>query len=158
MRRLLEACGNVHGVPRRKPLLGPGDHFAGGNADSPLDAELRNRGLHLDGGANRSQCVVLMDGRNAEHRHNRIADELLDRAAVPLDDRLHPLEIPGEERPQRFGVEPLAELCRPGDVTEEDGDDLPLLARRPATSEVPQCGQKEKSPALSRPQLVQVAT
>jgi hypothetical protein len=34
-----------------------------------------------------------MQGRNAEHGHHRIADELLDRPAVTLDDPLHDPEV-----------------------------------------------------------------
>jgi hypothetical protein len=43
---------------------------------------------------------------------------------VPLDDRLHPLEVAGEEAAKRLGIDRLAERCRPGDVAEEDGDRL----------------------------------
>ena len=38
------------------------------------------------GGADRPQGVVLVDDRDAEDRHDRVADELLDGAAVRLDD------------------------------------------------------------------------
>jgi hypothetical protein len=48
---------------------------------------------HLDCGPERAERVVLVHDRHAEHGHHRIADELLHRAAVPLDDRLHPLEV-----------------------------------------------------------------
>ena len=68
---------------------------------------------------------------NATLEGTSLANAFLDfnaGAAVALDDRLHPLEVAGEERPQRLGVELLAELGRPGDVAEEDGDDLALLA------------------------------
>jgi hypothetical protein len=47
--------------------------------------------------------------RHSEQRHDRIADELLDRAAVRLDDPLHPLEVPREERTQSLRITRLAE-------------------------------------------------
>ena len=87
------------------------------------------RVAHLDRRPQRTQRVVLVHDRHAEHGHHRVADELLHRAAVPLDDRLHPLEVAGEQRAQRLRVELLAELGRAGDVAEEDRDDLALLAR-----------------------------
>ena len=48
---------------------------------------------HVRGGAHRPQRVVLADVRHPEDRHHRVADELLDRAAVPLDRRTHRVEV-----------------------------------------------------------------
>jgi hypothetical protein len=45
-----------------------------------------------------------------------------------LDDPLHPLEIAGEEGTKGFGIDGFAERGRAGDVTEENGDALALLA------------------------------
>ena len=42
---------------------------------------------HLDRRPNRAQRVVLVDLREPEDGHRRVADELLDRAAVALEDR-----------------------------------------------------------------------
>ena len=42
---------------------------------------------HLDRRPHRAQRVVLVDVRQPEDRHRRVADELLDRAAVALEDR-----------------------------------------------------------------------
>jgi hypothetical protein len=70
-----------------------------------------------------------VDDRDSEDRHDRVADELLHRATVPLHDRLHTLEIPGEQCPKRLRVELLSELGRARDVAEEHRDDLPLLTR-----------------------------
>jgi hypothetical protein len=68
--------------------------------------------------------------RHAEHRHHRVADELLDRAAVPLERRLHSVEVARHHLPERLGIESLAELRRADDVGEDDRHDLPRLARR----------------------------
>ena len=40
-----------------------------------------------------------MRHRDPEHRHDRIADELLDRATMTLNDRAEILEIPAHTRP-----------------------------------------------------------
>jgi len=45
--------------------------------------------------------------RNTENGHDRIADELLHRPAVRLDDPLHPLEVPGQQRTQRLRIRRL---------------------------------------------------
>ncbi len=50
---------------------------------------------------------------------------------MPLDDRLHPLEVAGEQLAQRLRVDVLAESGRARHVAEQDRDRLALLARRP---------------------------
>ena len=60
--------------------------------------ELGQRVAHLDRRAAGAQRVVLVHLRDAEHGHDRVADELLDRPAVRLDDPLHALEVAGEQR------------------------------------------------------------
>src|SRR6185437_4827729 len=62
--------------------------------------------------------------------HHRVAYELLDAAAVALDDLLHPLEVASQDRAQGLGIGGLSELRRPRDVAEENRHGLPLLARR----------------------------
>ena len=157
--RLLEARRDVDGVTGRQPLLGSRDDLAGVDADPAVDAELRERLPHLDRRPARSQRVVLVRRRHAEHRHHRVADELLDRAAVPLDDRLHPLEVAREQSAKRLGIRPLAQRRRTGDVAEEDGDDLANFARRSAGwNGAPHCGQNRKAASASCPQLMQVGT
>src|SRR5262249_48657333 len=75
-----------------------------------------------------SKGVVLLSLRAPKDGHNCIADELLHRSPVRLDDSLHASEVPGEECAHRLGVGRLAQSGRAGDVAEEDGDRLPLLA------------------------------
>ena len=41
LRCLLQPCGDVDRVAGREPLLGAGEHFAGVDANSALDPELR---------------------------------------------------------------------------------------------------------------------
>ena len=128
LRGLLEARGHVHGVTCRQPLRRAGDHLATADADSALDAQCGQRRLHLRRRPQRAHGIVLVHRRQPEDRHHRVADELLDDPAVALDDRLHALEVAREQGTERLGVERLAESRRSGDVTEQDRDDLALLA------------------------------
>ena len=67
--------------------------------------------------------------RDAEHRHDRVADELLDRPAVALDRRPHRVEVPRLHVPHGLGIELLAQRGGAGHVAEHDGDGLADLAR-----------------------------
>jgi hypothetical protein len=69
------------------------------------------------------------DLRHPEHRHHRVADELLHRPLVRLDDRLHPLEVAGEHPLQGLRVDRIAQRRRAHDIAEEDGDDLAMHSR-----------------------------
>ena len=88
---------------------------------------------HLESRPDGAERVVLVDGRHAEHGNDRVADELLDCAAVPFERRLHRVEVAPHHPPQRLGIKPLAERGRVDDVREDDRDHLPRLGRsRPA--------------------------
>jgi hypothetical protein len=71
--------------------------------------------------------------RDAEHGHDGVADELLDRAAMPLQNAPRGSEVARYDLPYRLGVEAVAELGRSRDVGEDNGDGLagaPLEERR----------------------------
>ena len=134
-RSLLEPLRGVHRIPRdERRRFVAGDDFAG--VDPDPDAERRPTlvvelgvqpgecGAHLDCGSDCAQRIVLVDVWNTEHRHDRIADELLDGAAVPLDRRTHFLVPASEQAAERLGVEALPELGRVRQVAEEDRDRL----------------------------------
>jgi hypothetical protein len=137
---LLESRGDVDRVAGREPLLCPGDDLAGVDAHAQLEpravaglqliVQAAEADAQLVGGSHGPQCVVLVHRRHAEDGHHRVADELLDRAAVTVDYRLRRLEVARHHPPQALGVDPLAERGRAGDVAEEHGHDLPHLARR----------------------------
>ena len=90
--------------------------------------ELGQGVAHLDCGSAGAQGVVLVHLRDAEDGHDRVADELLHRSPVRLEDSLHALEVAGEQGAHRLGVDRLPHGGRTGDVAEEDGDRLALLA------------------------------
>ena len=134
--RLLQPGGDVDGVAGDQPLGRPADDLPGIDADPSLELELAQGSLHLLRHAHGAQRVVLAHNRHAEHGDDGVADELLHGPAVLLDDRLHPLEVAGQQSLQRLRVDRLAERCRADDVAEHDRHDLPLHARsvRPSGS------------------------
>ena len=87
LRGLLEAGGHVDRIPGREPLLRSGYDLARVHSYPSLQPELGKRVAHLDGRAARPQRVVLVHLRDAEDGHHCVADELLHRSAVRLDDR-----------------------------------------------------------------------
>ena len=80
--------------PRRQPLLRPGHHLPGVGAHPACHPHSGNAAsaspLPPDTRASRRPRAPKV----CRHRHHRITDELLHRAAVRLDDRPHPLEVP----------------------------------------------------------------
>ena len=115
--RLLEPSRGVDGVAGHQPLARAGvagDDLAGVDPDvvaaarcpRPLGTRVegRQRGLHVRGGADRPQRVVLVADRQPEDGHDRIADELLDRPAVPLEGVPHRFEVAGHHLAQRLGL------------------------------------------------------
>ena len=75
--------------------------------------------------------VVLLRDRCAPHRHDGVADELLDRAAVALDHGARRVEVAREELAHVLGVPALRECGREADeVGEEDGDEPALGSGR----------------------------
>ncbi len=127
LRRLLQPGGDVDCIPGRKALLGAGDDLARGDPDAALDVELGQDLAHLDRRPAGAQGIIFVRDGHPEDRHDSVADELLDRATVALDNRLHPLEVAGKERPECFRVGRLPERRRADDVAEEHRYDLALL-------------------------------
>ena len=85
-----------------------------------LAVQVGEGGAHLSGRADRSKRIVVVDCRDAEDRHHGIADELLDRPAVPLEHRARLLEVARHHPLENFRVEPFAEGRRVGHVAEQD--------------------------------------
>ena len=142
--RLLQTSGHVDGVPGDEALARTGiarNDLARVHSDpsreahSPAALELvvhpREGGSHLRGCPDRAKRVVLAHDRETEDRHDRVADELLDDAAVTLQHATHLLEVARHEPVERLGVERLPERRRSGQVCKDDSDGLAdLLGRR----------------------------
>ena len=84
--------------------------------------------------ADRERCahgplgvVLVRDGR-AEQRHHRVADELLDRAAVALELGSNARVVRPEDRLHVLRVHRLRLRREADEVAEEDRDDLALSA------------------------------
>ena len=77
--------------------------------------------------AHGAQRIVLVLLRDAEDGHRGIADELLHRSSVPLDDRPDGVEVAPHHGAHHLGVESSAQARRVDDVGEEDRDRLAAL-------------------------------
>ena len=127
--RLLEPRRDVDGVAGDERLRLTADHdLASVDADACLETVLQDSGLHLRGGTNGTERIVLVRDGNPEDGHDRVSDELLDRASMPPENDAKFLEVAAHARTQRLGIGRLAERGRANEVAEEDGDDLALLA------------------------------
>ena len=84
------------------------ERFAGRDPDAELelllDGEVADRERRADGALG----VVLVCGRRAEERHHRVADELLDGAAVSFELGANALVVRPEDRLDVLGIQRLA--------------------------------------------------
>ena len=134
--RLLEARRDVGGVAGdeevARRLVAACHHLSSADAEADGDAAVQLRVgpdalAHGQRRGDRAVRVVAVRGRQAEHSHHRVADELLHRAAVLLDALAGDAVVAGQDPPHLFRVELLAERGRSGHVGEEHGDDAALL-------------------------------
>ena len=102
-------------------------------------SELGHRVPDRERGPHRTLGIVLVHDRRAEDGDDRVADELLHRAAETLELRTQPCVVRSEHRADVLGIQPLGPCGRADEVGEDDRNDLPLLAglcrageRRPA--------------------------
>ena len=126
--RRLDARGGVHEVPGDHALALGADRdccLSGEDAGARLErrVELGDGGHEVECRADRALRVVLLCDRRSPDRHDGVADELLDRASVALDDRAGGLEVPGEELTRVLGVALLGGGREADEVGEEDGDE-----------------------------------
>ena len=110
-RVLLQPGGNVDDVASDEELLAVAhgrDDLARVDADPCLEVERdlvvegADRGLDRQRRPNGPLRVVVVDAGDAEDGHRRVADELLDGAAVRLHDRADLLEVRGPGRTGRL--------------------------------------------------------
>ena len=136
--RLLQARGEVDSVPGHETLLRTRDHLARVDADPQLErypviasellVQCDERLVQPCGRPHRTQRIVLVHHRHAEHSHHRVADELLHHPAVRFDRHAGHLEVAGHHVAQALRVEPLAKCGGVGHVAEEDRDGLSHLS------------------------------
>ena len=138
-RRGLQARGGVDRVAGQSADIRAGvsvDDFAGRDAHpdgdhAGLEAEL---GVEpLDGRRDREPTaggplsVVVKRRRDAEGCHGRVADELLEHAAVALHGLADRREVAVLDCRHVLGVETLGERGEPDQIGEQDADDPPLV-------------------------------
>ena len=96
---------------------------------SHLVTERRDSGDEVERGAHGALGVVLGRGRRAPDCHHRVADELLDRAAVEADQPAAGVEVAGEKLANLLRVARLRERREAHQVGEEDRDQAALRDR-----------------------------
>ena len=122
----------VPGADRDRGLTGQdgrtgSERFRGGSAR----VQVGDRLDQLQGGPDGPLCVVFVGRRRAPHGHDGIADELLDRAAVPRDDLLSGREVAGQEFAGLLRVARFCPARGADEIGEHDRDEPPLrLPRR----------------------------
>ena len=132
-RGLLQPGGGIDRVPddERVPhRCAAGQHLARVHACARLQlhtdvtqvvVQTCERSLHLQRCAHRAQGIILVQARYAEDRHHRIADELLDGAAVTFDRLAHRVVVGGHDVEEHLGIELLSQRRGADHVREDDG-------------------------------------
>ena len=152
--RRLDARGGVDEVARHHPLT-LGAHRDGGLTREHARARRQirvDRGHgrdELECGAHRALGVVLVRDRRAPDGHHRVADELLERAAVALDDLTSDVEVAGQELARVLRVARLGGRREAHQVDEEHGDESPLGCCM-GTPASPRVRQRSARSALNR--------
>ena len=134
LRRLLEARGHVHRVAGHGVLVRlragsrAADHLARVDADPDLEPLLPHRLADGQRGMERALRVVVVGLRRAVDRHHRVADVLLDGAAIALDLGRHGLEVGALDLANLFGVARLGPAREADEVDEQHRDEASLFA------------------------------
>ena len=139
-RMLLQPRGGVDDVAGddafafRGPRAERDHRLAGVHRAAHCELEVRVLVVELVDRVEDPQCrvhralrIVLVRDRRTEHRHDRVADELLDRPAEPLDLLLHARVVRTQARADILGIGLLGRRGEADEVDEEDGDDLALF-------------------------------
>ena len=115
------------GAERHDGLAGV-DRRPGREVESrPLTVQVLERGEDAESSTHRSFGIVAVGYRRAEHRHDGVADELLEDPAVPLDLRLCSCEIGLEALPDVLRIGLVRASGEAHEVDEQHGDELSLL-------------------------------
>ena len=80
----------------------------------------------LEGGPDGALGIVLVGDGRTPHRHDRVADELLDRTAVARDDLTREVEVAGQELARVLRVAALGKAREADQVGEQDRDEATL--------------------------------
>ena len=127
----LQAAGGVDHVAGDHPLADGADRdrrLSGQHAGSSLHRRPQpaDAADELERRPHGPLGIVLMAGRRSPDGHHGVADELLDDAAVALDDPAREVEVRRQEFANLLGIPVLGERGELDEVGEEDGDHAPL--------------------------------
>ena len=111
--------------------------------------EVRQRGPHLQGRPEGPFRIVLVGRGRPEQDHDLVADELVYRSIVALDDRHQIPETRVHERPDGLRIHALRERREAGQIREHDRDGptvgvergVPVRGRRRLAELAPEGGQ-----------------
>ena len=111
------------------------DRCARGEVERVLVVQLVDAFEDTQAGADGALGIVAVGDRRPEDRHDRVADELLEHAAVVLDPllRLRVIELQGLAN--ILGVGAFGSGSKADQVDEQNGDELAFLARRRSLGE-----------------------
>ena len=93
-----------------------------------VEETLHHAALHRERRVKGPLGVILECRRSPEHRHDGVADELLDRPTGELDLLTHGRVEALELHPNALGVFTIGECGRADEIGEENGDELALFA------------------------------
>ena len=138
-RLLLQAGGRVDDISGDRGLAAirigreVEQHLSRRDADAHSEVLAGLRLVDVLDGPARGECrsqrplgVVFVGDRRAEDAEDRIADELLDRAAKTLELRADTAVVRRQQAADVFWVELLCEAREAHEVDEDNRDDLPL--------------------------------
>ena len=127
-RRGVDEVARDHALVRRAERdRGFAGQHAGAGADA--GAEGLDRGDDVECRTNGALGVVLASDRRAPHGHDRVADELLDRAAVAADHLAGKLEVARQELAGLLRVPALGQRREADEVGEQDRDEAAFRDR-----------------------------
>ena len=133
-RRRVHHVARHHSLPLRHARSEGHERLAGVDRDPHLEIEVGigrihrlNSPAHRQCGANSALRVVAVGDGHAEHRHDRVADELLDGSAERFDLIAHAREVRSENRAHVLRVELLGARSEADQIGKENRDDLALL-------------------------------
>src|SRR5215211_1258677 len=147
----IDGIAEHHALPLASHLHGrEAGHDAGAGPklrQADVLAERGNRPGHGKPGTHRPLGVVLASDGRPPHRHERIADELLDSSAEVLDQRPGSIEVSAEQLADVLRVTVLGVSREPDQIGEEHGDESPLRDSsrgwsRPPLAGAGACGER----------------
>jgi hypothetical protein len=98
-----------------------------GRARLPLHRA--NRLVNIEGRSGRAQGIVVVGSRGAKKRHHGVADVLVDRAAIAIDDAVDQRRETVDQLMNLLGVQRAGKRRESGEIREQDRDLTSLAVR-----------------------------